>query len=99
MSRLCPTAAAACFIGRLLGYSRSPSFSIPQTIAPEETMTISLPLPLRAQLRRKPLDPVGLQANPLGRDEAAAHLDDNPAGFFQYPVAHQGSRPILACAS
>src|SRR6266705_4281420 len=43
MRRLCPTAAAACLCGRLLGYSGSPSFSMPHTIAPEETITISRP--------------------------------------------------------
>src|SRR2546425_7641556 len=43
MRRLWPTAAAACLCGRLLGYSGSPSFSMPHTMAPEETITISRP--------------------------------------------------------
>ena len=44
MSRLWPTAAAACFTGRLLGYAFRPNFLMPETIAPEETIKISRPL-------------------------------------------------------
>ena len=42
ISRLWPTAAAACLIGRLLGYSLRPSFSMPEMIAPEDTIRMSL---------------------------------------------------------
>src|SRR5438309_11679678 len=48
MRRLWPTAAAACLCGRLFGYSGSPSFSMPHTIAPEETITISRPCAFNA---------------------------------------------------
>ena len=43
-----PTAAAACFIRSSVGRSFSPSFVVPMAMAPEETRTISCPMPSRS---------------------------------------------------